>query len=184
MRAMASDASCDASRIRRLIRVIHHQPRHGDGQRRLVPGGGCTTAAIHRSGRPATFSWTRQAIPHNMVRGAMRIAARSGSSAGNASAILRARSQLSRAAAMSRLVAHVAARMCQPYAACSSPAASRCSAISAAFSSSRRRAHVLGSRRPGAGATGRDRISAVIRRPPRGSAGGGRRTRRCGVNRT
>ena len=58
--------------------------------------------------------WTRQAIPHNMVRGAMRIAARLGSSAGSASAIVRARSQLSRAAAMSRLVAHVAARMCQP----------------------------------------------------------------------
>ena len=39
-------------------------------------------------------------------------------------------------------------------------------------------------RRPGAGAIGRDRISAAIRRPPRGSAGGGRRTRRVGVNRT
>ena len=46
--------------------------------------------------------------PHSMVRGAMRMAARSGSSAGSASAIWRARSQLSRAAAMSRLVAHVA----------------------------------------------------------------------------
>ena len=49
-----------------------------------------------------------------MVRGAMRMAARFGSSAGNASAISTARSQLSRAALMSRLVAHVAARMCQP----------------------------------------------------------------------
>ena len=49
-----------------------------------------------------------------MVRGAMRMAARLGSSAGNASAIFWARSQLSRAAAMSRLVAQVAARMCQP----------------------------------------------------------------------
>ncbi len=34
---------------------------------------------------------------------------------------------------MSRSVDHAPARMCQPYAACSSPAASRCSAISAAF---------------------------------------------------
>ena len=68
-----------------------------------------------------------------MVRGAMRIAARSGSSAGNASAILLALSQLRRAAAMSRYVAHVAARMCQSYAPRKSPAASRCSAISAAF---------------------------------------------------
>ena len=49
-----------------------------------------------------------------MVRGAMRMAARFGSSVGSASAIFRARSQLTRAAAMSRLVAHVAARMCQP----------------------------------------------------------------------
>ncbi len=36
---------------------------------------------------------------------------------------------------MSRLADHAPARMCQPYAAGSSPAASRCSAISAAFSS-------------------------------------------------
>ena len=42
------------------------------------------------------------------------------------------------------------------------------------------RVALLRSRRPGAGAARRDRISAVIRRPPRGSAGGGRRTRRSG----
>jgi hypothetical protein len=76
-------------------------------------------AVVHNSRNsskraPATCSLTRQAIPHNMVRGAMRMAARFGSSAGNVSAILVARSQLSRAAAMSRFVAHVAARMCQP----------------------------------------------------------------------
>ena len=70
-----------------------------------------------------------------MVRGAIRIAVRPGSSAGNPSAMCWARSQLRRAAAMSRLVAQVAARMCQPYAACGSPAASRCSAISAASES-------------------------------------------------
>ena len=102
-----------------------------------------------------------------------------GRRAGRASAIRRARSQLARAASMSRLADHAAARMCQPYAACSSPAASRCSAISAAFSSTEP-GHALGSRRPGAGAIRRDRISAAIRRPPRGSAGGGRRTRRSG----
>ena len=45
------------------------------------------------------------------------------------------RQKLTRAAAMSRLVDQVPERMCQPYAACSSPAACRCSAISAAFSS-------------------------------------------------
>ena len=49
-----------------------------------------------------------------MVRGAMRMAVRLGSSAGRVSAIAWARSQLSRAAPMSRLVAQVAARMCQP----------------------------------------------------------------------
>ena len=63
----------------------------------------------------------------------MRIAVRSGSSAGSASAIRRARSQLTRAAAISRWVDHAPARMCQPYAARISPAACRCSAISAAF---------------------------------------------------
>jgi len=67
-------------------------------------------AAVHNSRSsskrsPATFTWTRKAVPHNMVRGAMRMAARCGSSAGRASAIKVARSQLSRAAAMSRLVA-------------------------------------------------------------------------------
>ena len=55
----------------------------------------------------------------------MRIDNWSGSSSGSASAIRRARSQLTRAAAMSRLADHVPARMCQPYAACSSPAASQ-----------------------------------------------------------
>ena len=44
-------------------------------------------AAVHNSRSsskrsPATFIWTRQAVPHNMVRGAMRMAARFGSSAG------------------------------------------------------------------------------------------------------
>ena len=70
-----------------------------------------------------------------MVRGAMRIDNWSGSSAGSVSAMRRARSQLTRAASRSRLVDHAPARMCQPYAAGSSPAASRCSAIKAAFSS-------------------------------------------------
>ena len=91
-----------------------------------------------------------------MVRGAMRMAVRLGSSAGNASAIFRARSQLSRAAAMSRLVDHVPARMCQPYAACRSPAASRCSAISAAFSSAE-----AGSRASIAAATPPVQLSAI-----------------------
>ena len=49
-------------------------------------------AAVHNSRSsskrsPVTFTWTRKALPHNMVRGAMRMAARSASSAGNASAI-------------------------------------------------------------------------------------------------
>ena len=44
----------------------------------------------------------------------MRIAVRSGSSAGSASATRRARCQLSHAAAMSRVAAHAPARICQP----------------------------------------------------------------------
>ena len=108
--ASASDASCDASRDAAVIDVIHHQPRHADGERRLVTGGGAQLAQFSKRS-PATPAWTRHAVPHNMVRGAIRIAARSGSSAGSASATWRARSQLSRAAPMSRLVAQ-APRAC------------------------------------------------------------------------
>ena len=88
-------------------------------------------AALHNSRSSAKrprLSWTAracQSVAHSMVRGAMRIDSWSGSSAGSASAIRRARSQLSRAAPRSRLVDHAPARMCQPYAACSSPAASQ-----------------------------------------------------------
>ena len=64
----------------------------------------------------------------------MRIAVRSGSLAGSASATRRARSQLIRAARISRLLDQAPARMCQAYADRRSPAASRCSAIRAAFS--------------------------------------------------
>ena len=98
-------------------------------------------AALHNSRSSAKrprLSWTArscQSVAHSMVRGAMRIDNWSGSSAGSRSAMRRARSQLTRAASRSRSADHAPARMCQPYAACSSPAASRCSAISAAFSS-------------------------------------------------
>ena len=78
---------------------------------------------------------SRNAVPHNRARGEMRIDNRSGSSAGSSSATCRARRQLATAAPMSRLVAHVAARMCHANAAWRSPADSRCSAIRAAFSS-------------------------------------------------
>lgn len=75
-------------------------------------------AALHNcrnsSNRAPASACTRHATPHSMVRGAMRNAARCGVSAGKASAIFCARSQLSSAEAMSRLVAQFAARMCQP----------------------------------------------------------------------
>jgi conjugative relaxase-like TrwC/TraI family protein len=58
--------------------------------------------------------------------------------------------EIAGAAAISRLVAHVAARMCQPYATRKSPAASRCWAIRAALSS--------------AAAGSRDSIAAATRR--------------------
>ena len=72
-----------------------------------------TTPAIHRSGPQATLTWTRKAIPHNMVRGAMRIEARLGSTRAARRRSFGHAPNSSRAAAMSRLVAHVAARMCQ-----------------------------------------------------------------------
>ena len=82
----------------------------------------------------ATPSPARQVLAHSAVLGRMRIAVRSGSLAGSASATRRARSQLIRAARISRLLDQAPARMCQAYAARRSPAASRCSAIRAAFS--------------------------------------------------
>jgi hypothetical protein len=112
----------------------------------------------------------------------MRIDARSGLSAGNRSAISCARSQLTRAAARSRLVDQVAARMCQEYASRRSPAASRCSAINAAFASA-----VAGSPDSIAAAkrrcNSRDRTSAALRRPPCGSTDGETRTPRPGCGR-
>ena len=163
-----------------LNQVIHHQPGHADGQRRLVPGGGAQLPQFLEAVR-RRCTWTRQALPHNMVRGAMRIAVRSGSSAGSASAILAGPLPTQPAPRRCRGWSTTPpARMCQPYAARRSPAASRCSAISAAFSSADCRDRAVRSRRPAAGAARRDRISVAIRRPPRGSAGGGRRTRRSG----
>ncbi len=177
--AICSDASCDASRTRPWTTWLPTSPAMPIASETLSPVSAHNCASSSKWS--AMFTSTRQPVASSMVRGAMRIDSWLASSAGSASAIRRARSQLTRAAPRSRLVDHAAARMCQPYAACSSPAASRCSAISAAFSSTEP-GRVLGSRRPGAGAIGRDRISAVIRRPPRGSADGGRRTRRLAVN--
>ena len=102
-------------------------------------------------------AWTRKALPHSQARAAMRIAVRSASSAGSASATWRARSQLTHAATMSRVAAHAPARMCQPNAAWRSPAASRCSAINAAFSSSRVRLPLFDRGGHAAGAARRDR---------------------------
>ena len=107
---------------------------------------------------PVTLAWTRQAVPHSMVRGAMRIAVRPRSSSGSASAIRRARSQLTRAAPMSRLVDQPPARMCQPYAALQLAGrfemfGDQCRVLLRRFW--RRR---LRSRRPAADAIGRDRI--------------------------
>ena len=121
--AICSDASRDASRARPAYMSSVASPVMPMASETLSP------AALHNSRSSAKrprLSWTARAcksVAHSMVRGAMRIDSWSGSSAGSASAIWRARSQLSRAAARSRLVDHAAARMCQPYAACSSPAA-------------------------------------------------------------
>ena len=57
---------------------------------------GMSPTAVHNSRsspkRSETFECTRQPVLHNMVRGAIRIAVRSGLSSGRASAIWRARS--------------------------------------------------------------------------------------------
>ena len=101
-----------------------------------------SSAAVHSSRnsskRDEMSGWNRlpRSLPHINVRGAIRIVIRSRRVGRQRIGDLRARSQLSCAAVMSRLVDHAPARMCHSYAACRSPAASRCSAISAAFWSS------------------------------------------------
>ena len=78
-------------------------------------------AALHNSRSSAKRPWpswtarARQAVAHTAwCAGRCASTDWSGSSAGSASAMRRARSQLSRAAPISRLVDHAAARMCQP----------------------------------------------------------------------
>ena len=132
--AICSDTSRDPLRERPANTSSVASPVMAMASETLSP------AALHNSRNSAKrprLSWTagpNPTVAHGMVRGAMRIDSWSGV-VGSASAMRRARSQLSRAAAMSRLVDHAPARLCQPYAARSSPAACRCSAISAAFSS-------------------------------------------------
>ena len=110
---MVSEASRDASRTRPCVRcstISPAMPMASDG---LSPA--AVQTARSSSKRPPEMSaWTRKALPHSRARGAMRIAVRPASSAGSASATRRARSQLAHAAAMSRVVAHAPARMCQP----------------------------------------------------------------------
>ena len=122
--AICSDASRDALTRRARRRAARWPARSCRWPARPCPRPRCTTPAAPRSG-PGFPGPARacKSVAHSMVRGAMRIVSWSGSSAGSASAIRRARSQLSRAATRSRLVDHAPARMCQPYAACSSPAA-------------------------------------------------------------
>ena len=152
-----------------------HQPRHADRQRPRSPAAVHSSRSSSKLGRrPATDS---PGVPHNRVRGAMRIAARFGSSsvAGRRpSGAVPTR----RAAAMSRLVADVA-RACAsrtPRAARRRPGGAW---RSRPRSGRRRRDHGVRWQLPrpthlGAIGFSRDR------RPPRGSAGGGRRTRRSG----
>ena len=97
-----------------VTHVLHHQPGHADGQRRLVPGGRAQLSQLLKAGRRRCRHGPGRRCRTARRAAAMRIAVRSASSAGSASATWRARSQLARAAAMSRVVAHAPARMCQP----------------------------------------------------------------------
>ena len=129
---------CQSLRLRQLaaLRMPRHRAHHADGQRGLVAGERAQLPQFLEAA-PESSAWTRQSVAHSTVRGAMRIAVRSGWSSGSASATWRARSQLTRAAAISRLLDQRAGAHVPVEAACRSPAASKCSAISAAFSSSR-----------------------------------------------
>ena len=91
-----------------MIRVIHHQLRPCRWPVTPCPRPRCTTAAVPRSRhRPRSPGRARRSRT-TWCAGRCASRARSGSSAGSASAILARRSQLSRAAAMSRLVDQVA----------------------------------------------------------------------------
>ena len=101
--------------FRKLLKGLRYVPRvmvtdklasYQVAHREVLPsvGDALSSTAVHNSRNSskrsqATCSWARKALPHNVVRGAIRMATRCGSSAGNASASFRARSQLSCAAA-------------------------------------------------------------------------------------
>ena len=130
---VCSEASFDASG-RWAVNCCATRPVMPIANERLSPA---SSHSSRSSSKPvsAPLPPTRNALAHNSVRGAIRIAIRSRASSGRRSATSRALRQLVCAATMSRLADHVPARMCQAYAAGRSPAASRCSAIRAAFSS-------------------------------------------------
>ena len=110
---MVSEASRDASRTRPCIMCSSISPAMPMASDGLSPA--AVQSSRSSSKRPSEMSaWTRKALPHSQARAAMRIAVRSASSAGSASATWRARSQLAHAATTSRVAAHAPARMCQP----------------------------------------------------------------------
>ena len=101
------EANCDASSNREWTISVGEPPAHAHRQRHLVPGGvGKFTQLVEPGvGHGAPRS---QALAHSSVRGAIRIAARSGRPVGQSVGDLSRRCQLVRAAVMSRWVSHVA----------------------------------------------------------------------------
>ena len=101
---------------------------------RVVTGCGAQLTQLVESGLVRAAAHPPSAVAqHRSGMDAHRDAV--GESGRSASATWRARSQLRRAATMSLVINQAPARMCCAYAPGRSPAASRCSAINAAFSS-------------------------------------------------
>jgi len=129
--AAAPSSTPSPTTLQRFSRDAPQTRRVGAGCGRSHPAAQPTKLVETGVGTPSP---ARHVVAHSSVLGRMRIAVRSGSLAGSASATRRARSQLIRAARISRLLDQAPARMCQAYADRRSPAASRCSAIRAALS--------------------------------------------------
>ena len=148
---MSSEPSSDASAMRAwVMKIGDTRPAIAMASDTGVTGGQGQFAQLLKRGVHRRLPPFRHAVPHSMVRGAMRLAARSGSSMGDGigdlpGALPTPSRRVDVAVSRPHRGAHVPA-----VGGGTSPAASRCSAISAAFSS--------------AAAGSRDSIAAATRR--------------------
>ena len=112
--AMVSEASRDASRTRPCLMCSCPSPAIPMASDHLSPAAAHSSRSSSKTGGGDVDMDSEGVDGTAGCAAAMRIAVRSASSAGSASATWRARSQLAHAATMSRVADHAPARMCQP----------------------------------------------------------------------